>query len=125
MFCTFMALFCSQEMHTSVSFHGIISTQTFLNVSHLLHIGLWPWMFYKDQIPCQNAVYVVLKHLLSSSRQVGQCSQEHLLDVAVFLLYEELCHGVVTEDLVDYLQNRSVPKPKNSVKILAIQTSMP
>jgi len=57
--------------------------------------------------------------------RLGQCIQGHLLDVAVFLLYEELCHGVVTEDLVDYLQNRSAPKPKNSVKIIAIQSSIP
>jgi hypothetical protein len=79
---------------------------------------------HKIQTP-ENNPEESIQHLLSSSRQVGQCIQAHLLDVAVILLYEELCHGVVTEDLMDYVQNSSVPKPKDSVKIIAIQTSIP
>jgi hypothetical protein len=42
---------------------------------------------------------------------MAQYIQAHLLSVAVFLLYEELCRGAAIEDPVDYLQNSSVFRP--------------
>jgi hypothetical protein len=42
---------------------------------------------------------------------MGQYIQVRLLSVAVFLLYEVLCHGAAIEDLADYLQNSSVFRP--------------
>jgi hypothetical protein len=42
---------------------------------------------------------------------MGQYIQVRPLGVAVFSLYEELCHGAAFEDPVGYLQNSSVLRP--------------